>query len=102
MLLLLVNLYFFSIIFTQVTTVYLRSTTDDGSAQLEDETEHRQLLGKYWGSIPRSMLTLFQAVTGGMDWDHASRPIGRLHWTNLPFFLIFFSVTYFAMFNVIT
>jgi len=60
MFLLCMIMYFFGIIITQAVSDHLKDTVEDG--QIE------QSLKEHWHSLSRSMLTLFKAVTGGMDW----------------------------------
>jgi len=55
-----------------------------------------------WDSLPTAILSLFQAVTGGMDWDQAFQPLMDVSWTLVIFFLIFFIFTAFVLLNVMT
>lgn len=32
-------------------------------------------LAKFWNDVPESMITLFLAITGGLSWDDAFRPL---------------------------
>jgi len=41
-------------------------------------------LFRLYGSVPKTMLTLFMPVSGGMDWSTASRPVAPLN----PYFVI--------------
>lgn len=56
----------------------------------------------YWGSLGTSMLTLYASVTGGVDWDTVGRPIGDISALWMIVFIVYISVTFFAMLNVIT
>jgi|ERR1712232_1063779 len=52
-------LYTFGIVFTQAATLH---RLEQAEAQDVDEI---------WGSLPRSMLTLYKTITSGMDWGDA-------------------------------
>jgi len=101
MLLLTINIYFFAILFTQTVQAHL---DEAGPCAPKDTacSDDRQVFVQYWGDLARSMLTLYASVTGGVDWDYVSRPIGVIHWGWSLVFLFFISVTFFAMLNVIT
>lgn len=48
-------------------------TTDRHDQSDEDIAE----LDRWFGTVPRAMLSLFQALTGGVDWDDLVRPLGE-------------------------
>jgi len=58
---------------------------------------------KYYGSLSRSGLSLYQAVTGGISWIELVDPLVKM---NTPLMVVVFSIyiafTVFAMLNVIT
>merc|ERR1711994_933042 len=87
-------MYIFSIYFTQFVLIY----------QVESSLpiEFSATLQFWWGSVPRSMLSLFQALTGGCDWDQLVRPLYTLNvWAgNLFFFYIAFQAI--VLMNVIS
>jgi hypothetical protein len=51
-------------------------SSDDSMSRMteEEETDHR-FLTKYYGTLPMAMLSLFQAVTGGCDWENMVDPL---------------------------
>lgn len=100
-LLIVMNLYLFSTVFTQASSEFL-TDQECAQGQCRNPTEVQEMLFHFWGTLPRSMLTLFQCITGGIDWDHAIRPLGDVHpmWTVL--FLAYVSFSIFAMLNVVT
>merc|ERR1712014_498367 len=59
-------------------------------------------LQTYWGSLDRSMLTLLQAISGGVNWNGpciALQEVGiHMPW----FFITYICFTYFAVLNVVT
>jgi len=99
MLLMLVILYGFGIVFTQAVTDY-RTEVEAESVDV-DEKMMEQII-KYWGTLPRSVLALFQAVTGGVSWSEVLDPLGWVSWSLVALFLAFFVLTFFALLNVMT
>jgi len=56
--------YVFAIFFTDVTNEYSRThSTDDGNVLL---------LRTYFRDVEQSVLTLFQSITGGLDWGQVA------------------------------
>merc|ERR1712012_919290 len=55
-----------------------------------------------WGTLSTSMLTLFQTITNGVDWNQVYAPLSQIDrfWQFL--FLLFLTFTYFAVLNVVT
>lgn len=96
--LLLLIVYFFGVLITQATNGYVIDL--HGSATLQDVDV--RLLIRCWGTVPRSMLTLFEAITGGVDWDTVVRPLARLSWLWALFFIGYIAFSCFAVLNVMT
>eukprot|EP00438_Fugacium_kawagutii_P027541 Skav222825 [mRNA] locus=scaffold4760:49758:56909:+ [translate_table: standard] len=74
LLLLLIVFYVFSCIFAQLVTDHCRFQTvdrtgDDNAAPVCPENLH------YWDNIMDSMMTLFMAITGGINWEDAYIPL---------------------------
>lgn len=59
-------------------------------------------LGNYWGSMPRIMTTLFQAVTGGIDWQFPVDELAKVHPVLHYIFLVYIAFVLFAVLNVVT
>lgn len=92
-LLLLVGVNFlFGVVFMQLSMDFLESS---------DPAQHVDLL-QYYGSLPRTMLTLYQAISGGIDWYNAVvvlYPVGV--WMEYIFCsYVFFTV--FCCLNIVT
>mmetsp|Transcript_27983 Transcript_27983/g.63323 ORF Transcript_27983/g.63323 Transcript_27983/m.63323 type:complete len:731 (-) Transcript_27983:245-2437(-) len=96
MLLLTLILYIFGILFTQATVVHLVSTRSTGPPQLVWAMEH------YYGSLLRSIFTLFKTITGGVTWQEVCEPLGFLSWMWAAMFVLYVSFTSFAVLNVVT
>lgn len=101
MLLLALNIYFFAILFTQTVQEHI---IEVGPCLAEDLAcvGDRAIFATYWRDLPRSMLTLYASVTGGVDWDVVARPIGSISSFWILVYLLYISVTFFAILNVIT
>lgn len=111
-------MYLFAIVLTQSTTDYLQEVPGfegTASVRLDAEVhcnhpdwrvrEHFDdpcVLVRYFGSLPSSMDTLFESVSGGVSWGDRAAILGRIHWSVEAYFMLFVSFTLFAMLNVIT
>lgn len=91
LLLLGVILFVFAILFTQAATQNFLF----GTRQIPE-------LDRTYGTLGKSFMTLFQAISGGVSWRDITRPLGELHGAWEMFYLIYFAFTYFAVLNVVT
>jgi len=89
---LMIALYSFGLLFTQAVTQH--QVFPDGLVipGLEDA----------FGTLGRSMFTLFKAISGGVDWQEPVALLGRLHPLWVAIYLVYFMLTYFALLNVVT
>merc|ERR550539_2189890 len=81
----------FGVIFTQAA---MQNFSDAGLRDGEGQ--------RYYGTVPRSIYTLFKSITGGVDWQMVSDPLSGLGWSWAGLFIIYISFTYFAVLNVVT
>lgn len=58
-----------------------------------------ELLYRYWSSVPESMLTLFMAISGGVNWDDAIRPLRDVSLMALVLMVVYVFITVFAVLN---
>lgn len=93
MLLLIMIIYVYAVIFTQAVADHLLS----GGGLTP-----RPGFALYWSSVPRSMLTLFEAIVGGISWDVALVPIFDVGWPWVFLFIIYICFTFLAVLNVVT
>jgi len=89
--LLVMILYLFAVLFTQAVA--------DHTGQLG---ERPISFTTYWGSIPRSMLTLFQCVSNGISWEIAAQPLESVGLLWLVLFVMYICFVFFAVLNVVT
>jgi len=87
--LLVMILYVFGMIFAQICSEHIANTEPDP-----------QII-KYWGTVPRSMYTLYKCVTGGLDWEWVAEDLSKVHWFWVVVFNIYLSFVVFAVLNVV-
>jgi len=87
-------LYVFGIIFLQGLEGYL----SDPSMYSE---EYDESLKKLWGSVGTGMISLFMALTGGLDWRDAADPLTAAGEIYYALFLFYIAVLYIAVLNVL-
>jgi len=60
-------------------------------------------LGDLAGNVPLAALSLFQGLTGGMDWNDMAKPMmDNVGWYWGPIFFFYISFMFFAVLNVVT
>merc|ERR1712232_892480 len=91
-LLLMLVMYIFAIVFTQAASDYLidknvssdqkrlSMVEDAGQDLLNGNTEDIDVLSHkavtfYYGTVPRTVFTLFKAIIGGVDWEDVVLPL---------------------------
>merc|ERR1712232_82030 len=86
MLLLFMNIYVFGMVFAQAVSdhvhQYTRGVASPG-------------LQLYWGTLPRSMFTLYKTISGGVSWHDVVHPLGELEGYWIMMFILYVSFTYF-------
>lgn len=70
----------------------------------EDAWEHEstELLREKFGSVPASMLSLFEAIAGGISWTELVAVLEPLHPVYLATFILYQSIAVFAVLNIVT
>lgn len=97
MLLLVLIIYVFSILLTDaVSSHFALKETGEVPGQFEAELELR------FGSLHRSMQTLFQCIAGGLSWAPAYLALEEISLIWGYLFLVYVSFCYFAVLNVMT
>jgi voltage-gated sodium channel len=93
LMLLFMIVYAFGIVLTQAVMEYT-----EGGRRVEDED-----LDSYYGSLYRSMLSLWMAVSGGISWIELTEPLERIgNTTWIALFLLYVIFVYFFILNVVT
>eukprot|EP00747_Dinoflagellata_sp_TGD_P107646 gnl/TRDRNA2_/TRDRNA2_170181_c3_seq3.p1 gnl/TRDRNA2_/TRDRNA2_170181_c3~~gnl/TRDRNA2_/TRDRNA2_170181_c3_seq3.p1 ORF type:complete len:349 (-),score=46.27 gnl/TRDRNA2_/TRDRNA2_170181_c3_seq3:34-990(-) len=84
-----------------VAVVITQSALLDLTRDLSHSNEQSELR-IFWGSLPRSMLTLFQVITEGVEWADVIGPLANISPLLVCVFLMYIGVVYFVVLNVIT
>eukprot|EP00415_Alexandrium_ostenfeldii_P002751 UN2751 len=92
LILLLIIMYIFSIVITQISVDYMQTPGCVPHPRLQ----------RWWGNMGTSMLTLFEAVTGGVSWYEVTDPLHEVSVALVMVFIIYIFVITFAVFNCIT
>jgi len=94
--LLLFLVYVVGVVFTQM-------VNEHGKAHPEQMVDSDQPLVKFYGSVPRTLFTLYEATMGGVDWDDVCRPLMDQisPWVGI-IFALYIAFTVLAVMNVVT
>jgi len=93
--LLVFDIYCFAVFFTQ-------ATLDFFSQQDEPNSEREQRLLDLYGTLSKSLLSLYLAMSGGLNWGVGIEPLFLLDWTYSALYLLFISITIFGVLNIVT
>merc|ERR1712232_1331357 len=88
--------------FTEMATaLWLASDSGNGGSDVDVDTEE---LDQHWGSMAKSILSLFMAITGGDDWrnfiDLLEATSG--YWVHTGVFVIYIAFATMVMLNLVT
>mmetsp|Transcript_16003 Transcript_16003/g.37734 ORF Transcript_16003/g.37734 Transcript_16003/m.37734 type:complete len:760 (-) Transcript_16003:18-2297(-) len=95
--LLLLLIFIFAVFFTQATVRHI----NDHDHQSEDHLDHA-LLDDYFGSLSRSMISLYMAITNGKAWGEFSDLLARTHPLSEVIFIIYLCLAVMGIMNVVT
>lgn len=93
--LLLVIIYAFGIILTQVVSEHCRFQMLDSGTHCDENL-------KRWGSVPESMLTLFMTISQGADWGASIEPLRPISAFAVFLVVLYVVISIFAVMNVVT
>merc|ERR1719506_3095907 len=57
---------------------------------------------KYFGSVMDTMSTLFQSISGGVNWEEAEKPLRRVNVALALVFVVYIAFAMFCVLNIIT
>mmetsp|Transcript_16303 Transcript_16303/g.28517 ORF Transcript_16303/g.28517 Transcript_16303/m.28517 type:complete len:702 (+) Transcript_16303:37-2142(+) len=97
LMMLLVNIYIFSVFITTSVAGYL----SDGTIVF-DKDSSQELARHLFSSLPQGMLTMFQIITGGIDWHLVSEGISLISPFAFIMILSYVSFVVFAVMNIVT
>lgn len=69
---------------------------------LDSANSHVQQVHLMYGSVERTMMTLFLTISGGLEWREAAQPIARLSWIYGTVWVAYIAFMIFGMLNVLT
>jgi len=100
--LLLLIFYSFGVMLTQIVIDHCRYSNimDTGNDNAVPKCD--TALATYWQNVPESMLTLFMAISGGVSWDDAVRPLRDVSPLALALVIFYVVIAVFAVLNVVT
>jgi len=98
-------MYSFSLGFTEAVReklYHLKIEQNERPCSPDQDDAHILDLCELWGSVPKSIFTLFQTLTGGVDWADAIRPLVAVNWMLVVGWFAFFVFMVFILLNVMT
>jgi len=95
LILLLMLIYLFAIFIMQGV---LQSLQDEEELPWRSESA----LLRHYGTLGDSIITLFKAISGGMDWGDVAQPLQELHMGYFLCFVLFVIVVTFGILNIVT
>lgn len=93
-------IFVFSLFLVQITTGHLCDT--EGELLPEKQALHREALVEMFGTMTDALHTLFQAVTGGIDWGTVNAALIDIHWINGVIFAFYIFLFVFGASNIVT
>jgi hypothetical protein len=97
--LLFLMMYIVAVFFTQSVTDHLMEKNDED----KERSEHDDTLHEFFGSLGRSILSLWQAISGGKDWDDFGWPLyAETGFITGLIFTGFIAFSLLALLNVVT
>eukprot|EP00928_Gymnodinium_smaydae_P053191 TRINITY_DN37236_c0_g1_i1.p1 TRINITY_DN37236_c0_g1~~TRINITY_DN37236_c0_g1_i1.p1 ORF type:complete len:801 (+),score=186.47 TRINITY_DN37236_c0_g1_i1:74-2476(+) len=95
LLLLVLIMYVFAIMFAQAGADAISSGHITDQFTLDE-------LNFYYGSLIQSMVTLFKAIIGGVDWQQVMMPLSPISWIMDVLFLLYIAFVQLVVMNVVT
>jgi len=91
LILLMLIMYIFGMFFMQVVAEAILAGSPD-----------RVLLLEYYGSMEKTIYTLYGSICGGIDWSDAATPLMDISWFNGVLFMSYIAVSVFCVLNIVT
>ncbi|CAE7408776.1 unnamed protein product [Symbiodinium natans] len=92
--------YCFGIVFTQLVWDYCRDEAVRTSGDVNVTPLCPNNVDHYWATVPESMLTLFTAITGGMNWEEAMVSLRLISPLAASCFIFYIAIAVLAVVNV--
>merc|ERR1712023_248283 len=94
MVVILIIIYIFAVTFTSATVAHL-DTSEKWRMEKNDP------LQEFFGTLDRSIVSLFMAMSGGNDWGQYYDALIPLEWPYRIMFLFFIAFALFAVVNIV-
>merc|ERR1719374_423647 len=91
---LLASIFFFALIFVNAVATYISSASASDS--------EAEVLRLHFSSLSMTLLTLFMAMSGGIDWWDVVHPLLKIHAVYALLFLLFVLLMVVVVLNIIT
>jgi len=98
MLLLILVMYTFGVFFTESVSNYLNNLDH---ANHTDELQYFIDIRHYYGTLPRTIDTLFMSIFGGISWVEVADPLAEIHVAFKLVFVIYISLLVVGILNVV-
>jgi len=89
-------MYMFGVAVAQTVALHIEAQQDTGIVFSESDD-----IIKYWGSLARTLFTLFMSIAGGIDWENAAVVLFDIH-AALVIYMFFILFSTFCVMNVLT
>mmetsp|Transcript_42636 Transcript_42636/g.76676 ORF Transcript_42636/g.76676 Transcript_42636/m.76676 type:complete len:248 (-) Transcript_42636:97-840(-) len=89
--------YVFGITFTTAATAAIEEAGETAKS-----SEDFQMLALNFGTLPRSVIALYMAMSGGNDWGQFYEALAELHWMYSCLFLVYITFSLFGVVNIVT
>jgi len=115
LILLMFVMYTFAATFTQVATEHFQQLQRTGGSLCDDIETYSEYtsgsecgdayvmtLRRRYGTIPRSLYSLYMAISNGIDWGDAVEPLAHINGLFVFVFLAYITITTYGVLNVVT
>lgn len=83
--------------------VYITQVVLNERIEMEKDGRDDGRLERFWGDLFRSIFSLFESITGGVDWDDVVRPLWEQVGSGMVvLYCLYIAFTVLAMLNVVT
>lgn len=98
MLVLLLMVYVYGVFLISIVAQHVQSMVEESGSATARELQ----LDELFGTISRSMLTIFEGFTGGRNYHEILEALWSIHWVHSLIYVMFFIFIVFGVLNIIT
>ncbi|CAL1132904.1 unnamed protein product [Cladocopium goreaui] len=99
--LLILVFYIFGVIIAQIVTDHCRESAQRSTGDLDALPSCEKDASRYWFGVSESMFTLFMAITGGISWEDALKPLRDISSVAVACMVLYIVIAVFAILNVL-